>query len=489
MKNLFKLTWLVLFAMSTLLVSCDDDDDDDNDDPNPVLVEDGIYIMGDAIAVTTYDAKGLMNVARNEVIQENRSTLFEKYIAISSTGGFSIGKVAGAEKTIYGPGADFEVVLEADRDNDEPQVDFWRGSYTATETEFTVPTNGLYHVVIDTEINKVVIVPVTWGVIGGATPGGWSNSTVMPAGDFNLETMTFTATEVEMTNSDWKFRYSDGWKVILDPDFDLGDGNTGVKVNANYGGAVDALVPGGANITNEVAGIYTIEMTWDLEGDNTATLEKTGDLVVPEYPEAMYLVGAGTFYGWDTPGTVDNAIMHKTAGGIEGLFWKILYIEAGEGFKVSAADWGDPNLGFAEVAEFDANGVEVTDNGGNMDIAESGMYMVVLDLREETTKLSVIAPDVYGIGDAFGSWDEDVAENLFTIDNDAKTVTSPALTADGAIRMYVSHEWIPAWWNAEFNVYTTAIEYRNDGGDQEAVNGTAGQVVTLHFDDNTGAIE
>ena len=33
------------------------------------------------------------------------------------------------------------------------------------------------------------------------------------------------------------------------------------------------------------------------------------------------------------------------------------------------------------------------------------------------------------------------------------------------------------------------LEYRNDGGDQEAVAGTTGQVVTLWFDNNTGSID
>jgi hypothetical protein len=55
--------------------------------------------------------------------------------------------------------------------------------------------------------------------------------------------------------------------------------------------------------------------------------------------------------------------------------------------------------------------------------------------------------------------------------------------------MYVSHPWIPSWWNAEFNVYGTDIIYRNDSGDdQPAVPGTAGQIITLHFDDNKGSI-
>ncbi len=55
--------------------------------------------------------------------------------------------------------------------------------------------------------------------------------------------------------------------------------------------------------------------------------------------------------------------------------------------------------------------------------------------------------------------------------------------------MYAQHNWIPAWWQAEFRVADGVIDYRNDGGDQEAVAGTAGQVVTLKFDDNTGSVE
>ena len=120
----------------------------------------------------------------------------------------------------------------------------------------------LYHIAFDSEVMIVTIAKVEWGVIGAATPGGWGGSTQLTMGAFDLNTITFEATDVVMTKADWKFRYSNGWKVILDPDFDLGGGNTGIKVNANFGGAVDALVAGGDNISNEVPGKYTANMTW-----------------------------------------------------------------------------------------------------------------------------------------------------------------------------------------------------------------------------------
>nr|WP_321408809.1 SusF/SusE family outer membrane protein [uncultured Carboxylicivirga sp.] len=252
--------------------------------------------------------------------------------------------------------------------------------------------------------------------------------------------------------------------------------------------STDKVVDNGGNLSVNAKGEYTITLEIDAaNGDAKKIIIEE----YTQYPEQIFLVGDATAYGWDTPGTKSEAVMHKIAGGDAnlGVFWKIAYLEAGKGFKISAADWTSPNVGFGEVTEFDVNGQTVSDNGGNMSIATSGMYTIVIDLRGGTTKVSVTDVMVYGIGDAFGGWDENVAGNLFTVDNTAKTVTSPALTGNASIRSYVDHEWIPAWWNAEFVPNTGVIEYRNDGGDPSAIAGTAGQVITYVFDDNTCTLE
>ena len=120
--------------------------------------------------------------------------------------------------------------------------------------------------------------------------------------------------------------------------------------------------------------------------------------------------------------------------------------------------------------------------------------MVVVNLVDET--IEVNDPKVYGIGDAFGTWDGAQAANLFTVDNTAKTMTSPAFTADGNLRMHVSASTLTNaegnaidWWQAEFNVIGGNIEYRGTGGDQAAVPVTQGQTVTLDFTTETGTIE
>lgn len=466
---------LAVFAFA----SCDKDESDPK-----IPVEDGIYVFGSGTGVTTYDIKGLMKATKNEVGSVDRPGFYELYIAVrAGADGFNLGKVVGGKAKVYGPGADFAEVLEAAKISDEPRGWFSRGSLEETATKFTVPADGLYHVVYDETLNKVAVARVEWGIIGGATVAGWGGSTPLPLdGTFDVNTMTFKQTNVILTLGEYKFRYSNGWKIVFDGEL--------VRVNTNFGGAVNALVPGGSNINNTVNGKYTIKVMWTLANGTTAEVTKTDDYTPPTFPAAMYISGEATAYGWAEPGTNAGAIMHKCAGGspTEGLFWKICHLEANKGFKLAAAGWGNPNLGHGEVTEFDANGVAVTSNGGNMQVAASGMYMIVLDLRNNAKKVSIKEAAVYGIGDAFGGWTAGVAANKFTVNNTAKTIVSPALPANGNIRMYAAHSWIPDWWNAEFNVISGVIEYRNDGGDQAAVAGTAGKVITLNFDANTGSI-
>jgi hypothetical protein len=472
---------LSLFMIA--FISCKKDDNNNDDTTKPLLVEDGMYVFGGGTALSTYDITGLMKATTNEAATNaERAGLVELYIAVKAgTDGFNITGVVGGVATTFGPGDDFAEVALANKIADEPRGWLSRGTLAATSNKFTVPEDGLYHIVYDATLNIVAVARVEWGIIGGATVGGWGGSTPLTASAFDLSTMTFTGTDVILTAGDFKFRYSDGWKIVLD--------GTNVRVNTNFGGAVTALVAGGANITNTVVGKYTVQVSWTLTGGTTATLNKTGDYTPPAYPAAMYLVGDATAYGWDSPGTHADAIMHKCAGGSpsEGIFWKICYLETGKGFKISAAGWADPNLGFSGPTEYDANGVTISDNGGNMSVAASGMYMIVLNLRDDLKKVSVIAPAVYGIGDAWGGYTEKA--NIFTVDNTAKTLVSPAATAAGNLRSYVFHAWIPAWWNAEFVDNANAIEYRNDGNnDPTAIPLTIGQVVTYHFDDNTATI-
>ena len=470
---------------SVVLVSCKKDDDEDPT-PTPTPVEDGIYVVGAGTALTDFSISGLMSSTLNEVDQSPRASLLDIYVAVKGGEGFNIVKVAGTTRTVHGPGADFAEVPEADWQVDEPRTGkFWRGSIAETETQFVVPEDGLYHVVFDTELGKVVVARANWGLIGGATPGGWSDNTLMTA-PFNKEKMEFKVTDVTLLQNDWKFRYSDGWKIFMDA-----DGT--VKVNTNLGGSsVNDLTPGGGNIPNAEYGVYTVTLTWELGKAWVATATKTGDgEPLPEYPETMYMIGASVG-GWDWT-TVDLPMVPAHSN--PHLFWKIVWIESGvadAGFKFAPGrEW----VGDFGVSGEATDGVYAKGSDNVPEPAESGYFMVVVNLLAET--IEVNPAKVYGIGDAFGTWDAAVEANLFTVDNANEVIISPAAVAEGALRMHVAASTLTNtdgnaidWWQAEFNVIDGNIEFRGTGDDQQNIPTlTAGQTVSLNFRTHTGTIQ
>lgn len=481
-SNVLKLTLLMLMA-AIVVVSCKKDDDDDTP---PVVVLDGYYVTGAGTAVTDLGENGLMKVTRNEVVQEDRDELMELYIAVKGgSDGFNIVMVSGSSTKTYGPGSDFEMVPNGDLDNDEPKNGLWRGSIVETTDKFTVPNDGLYHIVLDKELMVAAIAKVDWTVIGGATPGGWTDGTVLTSSAFDLNKMTFEIEEIVMLENEWKFRYSSGWKIILDPDYELDGGDKGIKVNCNFGGAVDALVPGGDNISNATYAVYKIGMTWELGKGHTASFTYVKDAEpLPEYPDSLYMIGASVG-GWDWAAI--NLPMNAVHSHPE-LFWKIVWIENGvadAGFKFAPQrDW----IGDFGVTGDATDGVWAIGTDNAPEPATSGYYMVVVNLENET--IEVNAPTVYLIGDAAGSWDAGVAENLFSVDNANQVVTITKNMVAGNLRMYAAASTLSAdWWQAEFMIFDGMIEYRSTGDDQEAVPVNEGSyTINLKFTDNTGEI-
>ena len=118
MKNQLFKRWASLLVMAVFamlaMVSCKDDDPDPD---NPIIVEDGLYVMGAGTGLTTLNGDGLMAKAKNEVLQEERATLYEMYVAVKAgSEGFNLVNVVGGVSTSWGPGSDFVEVMEADLD-------------------------------------------------------------------------------------------------------------------------------------------------------------------------------------------------------------------------------------------------------------------------------------------------------------------------------------------------------------------------------------
>lgn len=385
-KSLLKLSWLFLAAF-VIFTSCDKDDEEDNDPI--VVVEDGIYITGAGTALTDLTFEGLMKQATNEADGNNeREGLYELYVAVKGgADGFNIVVVEGTSQKTYGPGADFAEVTGEDLNIEEPQEGFWRGTIQETATKFTVPADGLYHIAYDQTLNTVVIGLVNWGLIGNATPGGWSGSTDLTSSGFDLETITFSA-NLAMVPGEFKFRYSNGWKAFFDaPD------NT-VSVNTNFGGAIDALVPGGSNVVLEQSGMYDITLTWELGQSYVATMVRTGDVTIDYSDTPVGIIGEGVLvdgnpHNWD--GVVFQHVPVVDGTKFVWTFSNVSFT-ASVGFKFrEEAGWDGINLGFAQVTMAGPAAADFADADGNLSTTVGGAYDLVLDFDTSTESWTLTA--------------------------------------------------------------------------------------------------
>ncbi|NOR88011.1 MAG: hypothetical protein GQ527_10410 [Bacteroidales bacterium] len=351
---------------------------------------DGYYIRGQGTAIINYESFGMMTIAKNEVTQESRRELLELFVAVKAgEEGFNIYKAENNEIIVYGPGDDFSVVTEPDPN--EPSVDFWSGTLTPSNVKFTVDHDGLYHIIIDTEINKVMVVPVDyWGIIGSATPGGWGVDTPLPSEGFGLQTITFSTENIILSADDYKLRYSGGWKVILDPDFDLGNGELGIKVNTSLGGSLQNLEFGGNNLSNEIDGIYKIWVKWQLGDGFTADLIKTADTPPEDYSDTeLGLVGDGIMIDGNQHDWGLSVYLHTPIVTNETTYtWNFNQVEittAGS-FKIREGNnWNNLIFGYPDVI-MGGNSADVFDENGDGNFVPlvNGVYDLEFIINQAT---------------------------------------------------------------------------------------------------------
>ena len=235
-----------------------------------------------------------------------------------------------------------------------------------------------------------------------------------------------------------------------------------------------AFAAGDKNIRIGAEGAYTV--TFDYAA-NTIRID-----AYQEFPEHLYMIG-DEFGGWDwnSDGVVEmTPVLHQPDWGADapGQFYAIRYIHAGKGFKFCAKRaWDGDFWGLTTNDGF-------TESGGNCTVAEDGLYLVHIDLKNG--KVHVEPARIYGIGDCFGGWTAEMSGALFAKADGKASVTVPTA---GNFRMYVASSIATSdWWTREFNVIDGKIVYRLLN-ELAAVPVTANQQVTVDFNAGTGVIE
>lgn len=359
---------------------------------------------------------------------------------------------------------------------------------TADATGFTVAKDGLYMIILNKKELQATILSADYGVIGDATPGGWDHETLLTDISFNESEYTVTFKGIaSLTKASMKMRFHDSWGV------DIPYNGGMVKVKTDEGSQMDNdndvslssssinLKAGGKNIAVGEGATYDITFVYNLRTTTFSISVIQGEIIEPEYPDNIYMIGADFGdWSWDSPDIVELIPVH---GKEVYSFWTIKYLTAGNGFKFASAKGWDGSFGVLGEVE----GV-TTDNDGNARVAESGLYMIYIDMVNE--KMVIEKPQVSGMGDAFGGWT--MGQYPFTIDAGGKLMSITTLNA-GDLRICttssLAQEANIDWWKMEFIILNGKIEYRGQGNDQTRVPVTAGKVVTLNFQNNTGTIQ
>ena len=287
-------------------------------------------------------------------------------------------------------------------------------------------------------------------------------------------------------NADNTIAAENTFKIIPQSAYDRGtatffDGNIiGVAANGAEGMSGSFVV--GKN--DEVANAFKINQTahpgkyYKIELN---LLEKTYNITAMNDPE-LFLTGSN--YGWG--GTwVPLVPVHSTTD----TFWKIIYLHANEEIKFAPqAGWSNDFGSQATIN--DQAGAGITDNGGNIKVANAGWYLLVV-VNGSAHKVSFLRPEVYLMGSTapVNNWTID-SHNAFTIPTtDNGEFISPAIAANGELRMCIKLDTYD-WWKTEFMVTTGGrLSYRGKGGDQAHVNVLTGQKVHINFTNGTGSYQ
>ena len=317
--------------------------------------------------------------------------------------------------------------------------------------------------------------PKAWSVIGTLEDSGWEK-------DYDLQNVSGDV----WTIKNLFVREQDEFKIRADHDWAKSYGGPEENAESTYeAGNVygvyqpvlgQAFAAGGKNIRIGVEGNYNITLTY---GDEPTILIEE----YREFPEHLYMTrtdfgdwswGEGTVELWP----VINKPDWDEGKAADGQFYTIRYFTT-NGFKFNGAKaWDGGQFGTLETNKGFTN-----DGDGNVIVPEEGFYLVHIDLKNSI--LDVEPARVYGIGDAFGSWDSAVADNRFTADGRVMKVTAPK---GGKLRMYVESDIATtSWWTREFNLIDGQIVPRVLD-ELAAPDILAGQVVTLNFNEGTGTI-
>ena len=245
------------------------------------------------------------------------------------------------------------------------------------------------------------------GVIG--LNGDWDNDIVM---SYNMYKGRFWADVDAASATEFKFRLDGAW-------------------DNNWGGSLDKLEGGGANIAID-AGQYrvyfymndevmTAEIDATMYGQEEPTIDQPIDPVDPVLYEGWGIIGVGGDWENDIAMTENSGVWTGYANLTAADEWK---------FRKDAG-W-DENFGgtFTKLGE----PFEAVAGGDNIKVGADGFFKIELNTNDNT--ITVSDGDVWGLIGDFNEWGGDIDMTL----TDGKWV-SPAVSLKGGWKIRHNHAW------------------------------------------------
>lgn len=303
-----------------------------------------------------------------------------------------------------------------------------------------VAKKGFYGIKVDADGKVKQTEPLVWGMIGDATPGGWSKDTQM---DYDVTTRLWTTTTT-LLEKEFKFRSNNSW----DSD--------------NYGAVLGKeselegeLVAGGTNFKVLKSSPYVITLNLTNAGKYSYSMVET-DIELSSAEIAL----PGSYQGWDA--TKDDCYKVQSAYR-DFIYTGTYYFDANTEFKFNDAgvwigiegsiSWNeDGNVGVFSLKP---------EGGNNIKIETAGYYRVGADMKKLIASLTKTGWEV--IGDATpGGWDKGTVMNY---DPKTKLWSLDVALVDGEMKF----RWDGAW---AVNLGGTLGALTQDGANMKVAAGT-----------------
>lgn len=279
-------------------------------------------------------------------------------------------------------------------------------SYSLTQggEGFTVPTEGLYQVVVNKARKELTIIPIQFTMQGDNALTEEGNNDV-PLSDVTYDRLTHVVTwcnadsTKQLLPGKYIFKMNDGEKLSLrdseTEDYNISTIYTGTAAAERTNQLDETFRP----LTNQSAvklkfplkGKYSVKIQYSvLTGKFTARMGGKG-VEVTGMSNDLYM-GGSNFGAWNSNDVVKMAPVGAVGNG---EFWHLCYLKAGQSVEWSTSKDGSQLLSSWQTTQ----GVEMTSDG-KATVKTSALYLVYANLDRKL--IAFETPQVYASGAALG---------------------------------------------------------------------------------------